>query len=355
MLAAAELRQLGAETCSPNRLVVFATPTLRAKASFSVCRAISLTDCIILQMLRLSPLTNTALRRTHLLLPASSAAFAAHARLLHTSQPRYLDTDRSQPSTSTYPPPSISQATRRRVDTSNNGPTASPADPTPPITPPPVEARLARRKITSVNELPERFGKNQIIAVPDQVKKELEEVMKVFKAPVRFAFAYGSGVFRQSGYTAAVSRTPLRSAWSIRCCRLTAVHLSTRAQDKPLLDFVFAVSHPSHWHAINMQQHPEHYSLPMRLLGSDAVAWMQEKGLGAGVWFNVEVEVAGKVSLDRNLDIQKSAGREDRARKLITISRLDRSSSMVRSQSMRFAETCWTGRPSTSRVGLRNP
>ncbi|ORY73598.1 mitochondrial matrix Mmp37-domain-containing protein [Leucosporidium creatinivorum] len=194
-------------------------------------------------MLRLSPLTNTALRRAPLLLPTSSAVFAARARPLHTSH-------RPQPSTSTYPPPSISQATRRRVDTSNNGPSASPADPTPPITPPPVEARVPRRQITSVNELPERFGKNQIIAVPDQVKKELEEVMKVFKAPVRFAFAYGSGVFRQSGYTEA---------------------------DKPLLDFVFA-----------------HYSLPMRLLGSDAVAWMQEKGLGAGVWFNVEVEVAGK-------------------------------------------------------------
>lgn len=178
----------------------------------SHCRTIPLTFCIILQMLRLSPLTNTALRRTPLLLPASSAVFAARARLLHTSHPLYLDTDRPQPSNSTYPPPSISQATRRRIDTSNNGPSASPADPTPPITPPPVEARLPRRKITSVNELPERFGKNQIIAVPDQVKKELEEVMKVFKAPVRFAFAYGSGVFRQSGYTAAVSISSRRSS-----------------------------------------------------------------------------------------------------------------------------------------------
>lgn len=46
-----------------------------------------------------------------------------------------------------------------------------------------------------------------------------------------------------------------------------------------------------------MQQNPTHYSLPMRLLGSDAVAWMQEKGLGANVWFNVEVEVKGKVSI----------------------------------------------------------
>lgn len=33
----------------------------------------------------------------------------------------------------------------------------------------------------------------------------------------------------------------------------------------------------------------------MRLMGSDAVAWMQEKGIGAGVWFNVEVEVNGKI------------------------------------------------------------
>lgn len=44
-----------------------------------------------------------------------------------------------------------------------------------------------------------------------------------------------------------------------------------------------------------MQQNPNHYSLPMRILGSDAVGWMQEKGLGANVWFNVGVEVNGKV------------------------------------------------------------
>ena len=78
-------------------------------------------------------------------------------------------------------------------------------------------------------------------------------------------------------------------------------------QDKPLLDFVFAVSHPSHWHAVNMQQHPHHYSVPMRMLGSDAVAWMQEKGLGAGVWFNVEVEVNGKVCHCKDRLIRSSA------------------------------------------------
>lgn len=64
---------------------------------------------------------------------------------------------------------------------------------------------------------------------------------------------------------------------------------------------MFAVSHPSHWHAINMQQHPQHYSGLMRLMGSNVVAWLQEKGLGAEVWFNVEVDVNGKVRSTRTL------------------------------------------------------
>lgn len=119
-----------------------------------------------------------------------------------------------------------------------------------------------------MDQLPASFGRNQIIQVPEQVQRDLEQVLQTFKAPIRYAFAYGSGVFRQAGYT---------------------------AKDKPLLDFIFAVSHPSHWHAINMQQNPTHYSVPMRILGSNAVSWMQEKGLGASVWFNVEVEIEGKI------------------------------------------------------------
>jgi len=43
-----------------------------------------------------------------------------------------------------------------------------------------------------------------------------------------------------------------------------------------------------------MQHNPNHYSGLMRLLGSDAVAWLQEKGLGAGVWFNLGAKVNGQ-------------------------------------------------------------
>ncbi|KDE07295.1 hypothetical protein MVLG_02515 [Microbotryum lychnidis-dioicae p1A1 Lamole] len=208
---------------------------------------------------------------THRLLPMFTLAPLQHTlvqtALLHSSAQSRLDTERSTTSTSSsssYPPPTSSSRRWNASSTTTEPPIPTP--PKPPI-PPPVDARLTKRRITSVTDLPKSFGRNQIIAVSDEVKMELEEILADFKAPVRFAFAYGSGVFRQKGYA---------------------------ASEQPMLDFVFAVSHPSHWHAINMAQNPHHYSLPMRLLGSDAVAWMQEKGLGANVWFNVDVQIKGK-------------------------------------------------------------
>ncbi|GAA5838508.1 hypothetical protein JCM11251_003411 [Rhodosporidiobolus azoricus] len=222
----------------------------------------------------------SALRFPSLTVAASLASSHSHSAAFHSSRSALLlDAERSSTqSQGSYPPPgNLSQAARRRVspldkDTSTASASSTPQPPSPtpapPISPPPVEARVPKRRITSVTELPASFGRNQIIEVPEEVQRDLEDVLAHFKAPVRYAFAYGSGVFRQKGYS---------------------------ATDKPLLDFVFAVSHPSHWHAINMQQNPEHYSLPMRLLGSNAVAWMQEKGLGAEVWFNVDVEVNGKL------------------------------------------------------------
>ncbi|KAI8072545.1 mitochondrial matrix Mmp37 [Gongronella butleri] len=60
-----------------------------------------------------------------------------------------------------------------------------------------------------------------------------------------------------------------------------------------MIDFIFGVSHPEHWHAMNMQQHPHHYS-SLRHLGSNAVSFLQDR-FGAGVYFNPYVEVNGVV------------------------------------------------------------
>lgn len=129
------------------------------------------------------------------------------------------------------------------------------------------------RQTAYAPDFPASFGKNQHLdlkaagAVDPLIAEELEEIVAHFRAPIRYAFAYGSAVFKQAGYT---------------------------AKDKPMLDFVFAVSHPSHWHSININQNKDHYSLLARMFGSNVISILQTK-VGAGVWFNVECMVKGRI------------------------------------------------------------
>jgi translocator assembly and maintenance protein 41 len=114
--------------------------------------------------------------------------------------------------------------------------------------------------------LPPSFGKNQILPVSSSKRALLESIVSQFQAPIRHAFAYGSGVFEQDEY----------------------------ADDERMLDFVFAVTHPGHWHSINMTQHPGHYPFHARLLGSSFVASVQD--VQPGIWFNAFVPMKGVVS-----------------------------------------------------------
>ncbi|KAF8516321.1 mitochondrial matrix Mmp37-domain-containing protein [Hysterangium stoloniferum] len=114
--------------------------------------------------------------------------------------------------------------------------------------------------------LPHNFGANQLLSVPSTTRALLEGIVAQFDAPIRYAFAYGSGVFEQDGY-------------------------QKHDPDRPMLDFMFAVSHPGHWHSINLARNPSHYALHARLFGSDFVSRMQ--ALGPGVWFNPYVTING--------------------------------------------------------------
>lgn len=116
--------------------------------------------------------------------------------------------------------------------------------------------------------LPATFGRNQLLPVPSSTRALLERIVGSFNAPIRYAFAYGSGVFGQAGY-------------------------EQGNKDSPMLDFVFAVTHPDHWHSMNLHQHPGHYPLHARALGSSYVATVQE--LGPGLWFNTFVPMHGVV------------------------------------------------------------
>lgn len=142
--------------------------------------------------------------------------------------------------------------------------------------------------VSGFKDLPSRtFGANQHMLIDAELKSAFTTMLREFRAPIVFCFAYGSGVFPQGS-----------SQRSITDAEFRAVHpkppealLQTQRGNPKMIDFIFGVSHAEHWHWINMRQHPEHYS-GLRTLGSGAVAAVQEK-VGAGVYFNPYVVVNG--------------------------------------------------------------
>ncbi|KAL2260118.1 hypothetical protein VTK26DRAFT_5995 [Humicola hyalothermophila] len=144
-------------------------------------------------------------------------------------------------------------------------------------------------KIESFKDLPHaNFGVNQHIPFDAEFKEVLKAIPWQFRAPIRYAFAYGSGVFPQSKPSSKVP-TPEE----VRAVHPKAPPAVQRAQDgtPKMIDFIFGVSHTQHWHSLNMKQHRDHYSA-LASLGSGAVSYVQDK-LGAGVYFNPYVIVNG--------------------------------------------------------------
>ncbi|KAJ2927490.1 hypothetical protein H1R20_g9606, partial [Candolleomyces eurysporus] len=118
-------------------------------------------------------------------------------------------------------------------------------------------------------KLPPTFGRNQLLPVSNSTRALLESIVAKFDAPIRYAFAYGSGVFEQDGYA----------------------ENKKEGKEGPMLDFMFAVTHPAHFHSINMQQFPSHYPLHARVFGSSYITKLQE--ISPGVWFNPYVTMNG--------------------------------------------------------------
>ena len=144
-------------------------------------------------------------------------------------------------------------------------------------------------KIESFKDLPHpNFGVNQHIPFDAEFKEVLKQIPWAFRAPIRYAFAYGSGVFPQSK---ASGRVPTDE--ELRAIHPKAPLAVQRAQDgtPKMIDFIFGVTHTEHFHSLNMKQHRDHYSA-LASLGSGAVSYVQEKW-GAGVYFNPYVVING--------------------------------------------------------------
>ncbi|XP_066553925.1 phosphatidate cytidylyltransferase, mitochondrial isoform X1 [Amia ocellicauda] len=93
-------------------------------------------------------------------------------------------------------------------------------------------------------------------------------ILSHFPQDISLAFAYGSGVFRQSG--------------------------TTQGQmGNNMLDFVFAVDDPVTWHTMNLMQNRKHYSF-LKYLGPRQISNLQGNH-GAGVYYNTLVPCDGRV------------------------------------------------------------
>ena len=138
--------------------------------------------------------------------------------------------------------------------------------------------------ISKFSELPERnFGVNQHIIINEEFKEALRQILWQFRAPIRYAFAYGSGVFPQSGASSGGSST-------LHPNPPQAISNVQKGGQK-MIDFIFGVSYTQHWHSLNLQQHRNHYSA-VGSLGSYAVSRLQDS-IGAGVYFNPYITVNG--------------------------------------------------------------
>eukprot|EP00177_Eucheuma_denticulatum_P005097 GFKZ01009289.1.p1 GENE.GFKZ01009289.1~~GFKZ01009289.1.p1 ORF type:complete len:337 (+),score=28.60 GFKZ01009289.1:75-1085(+) len=76
--------------------------------------------------------------------------------------------------------------------------------------------------------------------------------------PSSYAFAYGSGIIPQ-----------------------TNVNPNTR-----MLDLVVVIENPLSWHSHNLSLNPNHYSIPMQLLGPTIIATLQQHPFAARVYYN---------------------------------------------------------------------
>ncbi|QIW97879.1 hypothetical protein AMS68_003397 [Peltaster fructicola] len=141
--------------------------------------------------------------------------------------------------------------------------------------------------ISSFSQLPHRyFGHNQHIRVNEEFKEALRQILWQFRAPIRYAFAYGSGVFGQK------NSKPSTMDLSPHPHPPKAVEDWQKGGAK-IIDFIFGVSHTQHWHSLNLTQYPEHYSGLRHLPNaSAAISWLQDQ-TGAGVYFNPYITVNG--------------------------------------------------------------
>ena len=119
-----------------------------------------------------------------------------------------------------------------------------------------------------------------------------QSIASTFRAPIRYSVAYGSSVYAQPEHEFTQSGRP---RGQLKPAPPPQVPKHDEDPNK-MIDFLFGVTHPGHWHSLNLHQNPHHYAWLPRVLGSSAIDSVQQ--VPPGVWFNAFAEVNGRVCSD---------------------------------------------------------
>ncbi|CAD6890418.1 unnamed protein product [Tilletia controversa] len=157
---------------------------------------------------------------------------------------------------------------------------------------------LANHNETSIAaasaSFPPSFGSNQVLPLETEMLTRLNGLLSSFllfpPTPIQFAFAYGSGVFPQVQAGPEHAVRPLASR--------------SEPQKGKMVDLILAVNHPQHWHAMNMQHFPQHYSRMARLAGAGYLL-RKVQHAGAGVWYHPYVQLNGELAKYGVIDIDR--------------------------------------------------
>jgi translocator assembly and maintenance protein 41 len=118
-------------------------------------------------------------------------------RTLNCSTRRYLASQSTKETTPLGVEQSLSNDQIATLPSSPSITTLS--NPSPRAAAPPDWEDNPNYDISRFSELPHsNFGVNQHIVINDEFKEALRQILWQFRAPIRYAFAYGSGVFPQS-------------------------------------------------------------------------------------------------------------------------------------------------------------
>ncbi|KAN0004171.1 hypothetical protein ACTFIZ_010339 [Dictyostelium cf. discoideum] len=136
--------------------------------------------------------------------------------------------------------------------------------------------QITFRYYSKTNPIVKQQNNNNNNNTTPETQERINELLKLFP-PIKYGFAYGSGVISQKGY----NRNGDGS---------TSTENPSKKEQSPMIDLIFAVENSTKWHSLNLESNHSHYSF-LGSMGAHIVAKVQF--MNAKIYFNTLLEHNG--------------------------------------------------------------